>query len=137
MQMPWTTYGLLAGVLVFHAASRGTTPTDVAATPCAQTGPACQASKADLKKAKSAFSRGLTLEKQNRIAEAFVEFDTAARLVPMNVDYVTAQALTRQHLVSEHVSRGNVDLEKGLQIEAQAEFRSAVTLDPGNQFAQQ
>lgn len=105
--------------------------------PCTSTGSACQPSKADLKKAKTAFSKGLQLEKKKRLDEAFAEFDTAARLAPTNLDYGTALALVRQQLVADHVRQGNAALVKGQQIEAQAEFRSAVTLDPDNLFAQQ
>src|SRR5208283_1327877 len=69
--------------------------------------------------------------------EAFYEFEEAARLVPQNVEYLTAQEVTRQHLAGIHLERGNSELLKGQQVEALAEFRTALNLDPQNEFAQQ
>lgn len=133
----WT---LLAPALLCLSAMAADQPQNLLALPCtavAPTGSACNPSKDDLKKADSAFSKALKLEKEKRLAEAYEEFDAAARLAPRNVDYLTALAVTRQELVSQHVRKGNEDLEKGLQIQAQAEFRNALDLDPGNTFAQQ
>jgi general secretion pathway protein D len=97
----------------------------------------CNPSKADLKKSKAIFSEGLKLQKAERFDEAYQKFDAAARLVPKNVDYVTALAMVRQQLVFSHLQRGNDDLTKGKVVEAQAEFRTASNLDPENEFAQQ
>lgn len=99
--------------------------------------PACIASHNDLKKAKEAFSKALHLEKEKQLDEAYHEFDTAARLVPNNIDYQTALAVTREELVSQHVKQGHLDLEGGLPVQAQAEFGRAMALDPDNPFAQQ
>src|SRR5579859_5607380 len=104
---------------------------------CAPGAMACNPSKSDLKEAKSAFSRALKLEKSKRLDEAYEEFDNAARLAPNNVSYVTALAMMREQLIFQHLQRGNSELNKGREIEAQAEFREAVTLDPSNKFAQQ
>ena len=115
-------------------------PQNLLALPCTQTAPVgspCNPSKEDLKKAEAAFSKAVKLEKEKHTDEAYREFDTAARLAPRNVEYLTALAVTRQELVSKHLKNGNEDLEKGLQVEAQAEFRSALNLDPDNVFAQQ
>ena len=115
-------------------------PQNLLVLPCTQ-GPAsassCNPSKADLKKAETAFSKALKFEKEKHTEEAYREFDTAARLVPRNVDYLTALAVTRQELVSQYLKKGDEDLQKGLQVEAQAEFRSALALDPDNAFAEQ
>ena len=99
--------------------------------------PACQGSKKDLKSARKAFERGLKLEKSQNLDQAFYEFEEAARLVPQNVAYVTAREMTRQHLVGMHLDRGNNDLLDGRQTEALAEFRTALNLDPQNEFAEQ
>jgi len=99
--------------------------------------PACQGSKKDLKSARKAFARGLKLEKSKNLDEAFYQFGEAARLVPQNVAYVTAREMTRQHLVGMHLDRGNSDLLDGRQTEALAEFRTALNLDPQNEFAEQ
>ena len=99
--------------------------------------PACQGPAKDLKAARKAFARGLKLEKSQNLQEAFYEFEEASRLVPQNVEYVTAREITRQHLAGMHLERGNSDLLDGRQVEALAEFRTALTLDPQNEFAQQ
>ena len=129
---------------VFLVLSAGTVraddPLNIAVLPCAQAAagnPLCNPSKADLKTSKEAFARGLKLEKSERFDEAYRSFDIAARLVPTNVDYVTALALVRQQLVFNRLQRGNQYLTDGKAIEAQAEFRSAANLDPENLFAQQ
>jgi general secretion pathway protein D len=113
-------------------------PQNLAVLPCPQASdPACNPSKADLKKSKTAFEKALKLQKAEHFDEAFEEFDTAARLVPKNLEYVTALAMVRQQLVYDHIKHGNDDLTKGKLVEAQAEFRSASNLDPQNEFAQQ
>ena len=99
--------------------------------------PACRGPAKDLKAARKAFARGLKLEKSQNLEEAFYEFEEASRLVPQNVEYVTAREITRQHLAGMHLERGNRDLLDGRQVEALAEFRTALTLDPQNEFAQQ
>ena len=53
------------------------------------------------------------------------------------MEYLTAREMTRQYLVGMHLQRGNSDLRDGRQTEAMAEFRSALNLDPQNEFAQQ
>ena len=115
-------------------------PQSLLELPCTEisaTGSACNPSKQDLKKAEAAFSRALKFEKEKHTEEAYREFDIAARLAPRNVAYLTGLAVTRQELVSQYLKKGNDDLQKGLQVEAQAEFRSALNLDPDNAFAQQ
>lgn len=96
----------------------------------------CNPSKGDQKEAKAAFERGLKLE-QKAPEEAYAAFERAAELVPRDVNYITARELTKQHLVSSHMERGNNELEAGRQVEALADFRTALKLDPGNQFAQE
>lgn len=121
------------------------TPPIAAPELCSDSGggaPACQSPAKDLKAARKAFARGLKLEKlQNgnpqNLDEAFYEFEEAARLVPQNMEYVTAREITRQHLAGQHLERGNSDLLGGKQVEALAEFRAALNLDPQNEFAQQ
>jgi tetratricopeptide (TPR) repeat protein len=99
--------------------------------------PACQAPRKDLKSARRAFSRGLKREHAGNLEQAFAEFEEAARLVPQNLDYLTARELARQQLVGLHLQRGNNNLESGRQVEALAEFRMALDLDSQNEFAQQ
>jgi len=115
------------------------TPSIPAVALCSDTAgaPACKAPPKDLKAARQAFSRGLKLGEARNLDEAFGEFENAARLVPQNIDYVTAREVTRQKLIAEHLERGNTALETGRQIEALAEFRIALSMDPQNEFAQQ
>jgi general secretion pathway protein D len=137
MRMRWP---LLVAVILCRMAvaddTPATTPQVMVTGPCAPTA-ACNPSKSDRKHAKAAFSRALKFEKAKHLDEAYKEFDTAARLVPNNVSYVTALAVTREELIYNHEQRGNADLNSGREVEAQAEFRGALSLDPGNQFAQQ
>jgi len=99
--------------------------------------PACPGSRKDLKAAHKAFEHGLKLEKSRDLEEAFYEFQVAADLVPQNVEYLTAREITRQHLAGMHLEKGNNDLLAGQAVEAMAEFRTALNLDPQNEFALQ
>src|SRR5437660_4387722 len=98
---------------------------------------ACDVSKQDLKEAKAAFSHGLKLQHEQRFDEALEQFEIAARLVPEDVEFLTARELSRQQLIYDHLERGNSALTSGNQVEALAEFRMALHLDPENQFARQ
>ncbi len=96
----------------------------------------CNPSRHDLKDAKAAFVRGVKLQ-PSAPDQAYVEFDRATQLVPRNLEYFTAREVARQQLVYNHIELGNSELESGKQVEALADFRSAINLDPTNQFAQQ
>jgi general secretion pathway protein D len=136
---------LLAGVLTIAAAvcvaADTPAPTDSPAvlSLCSESpgAPRCKAPPNDLKAARRAFARGLKLERNRQLDEAFSQFQEAARLVPQDVEYLTARELVRQQLAGLHLERGNDHLLKGQQAEALAEFRSAQMLDPQNEFAQQ
>ncbi len=125
---------LLAGVCLATDTHPAAAPSLCSNSPGAS---ACQGPAKDLKAARQAFARGLKLEKSQNLDEAFYEFEEAARLVPQNVEYLTAREMTRQHLAGLHLERGNDDLLAGRQVEALAEFREALNLDPQNEFAQQ
>jgi hypothetical protein len=65
----------------------------------------------DLKAARQAFKRGLKFEEiEEALDQALYEFQEAARLVPQNVEYLTATEMTRQHLAGMHLEQGNSDL---------------------------
>ena len=137
MRWGWMALAIAAFAAAALAADE---PQTLALLPCPQSAasdPACNPSKADLKKSKTAFATALKLQKAERFDEAYEQFDAAARLVPRNVEYVTSLAMVRQQLVFNHLQRGNDDLTKGKLVEAQAEFRSAANLDPQNEFAKQ
>jgi general secretion pathway protein D len=108
--------------------------------PCPEGSPgtvSCNPSKKELKEASESFAKGLKLQRAKLPDQAFDEFETAARLAPRQREYLTAREVARQQLVFDHMERGNAELGKGRQIEALAEFRSALHLDPQNEFARQ
>jgi general secretion pathway protein D len=97
----------------------------------------CNPSKKEIKEAGEAFAKGLKLQREKRPDQAFDEFETAARLSPKDVEYVTAREMARQQLVFDHLTRGNEEMREDRQIQALAEFRTALNLDPQNDFARQ
>jgi general secretion pathway protein D len=144
LNMRWLPAGiclLIAGVC--FAADAPAAPVQAASVTapalCSNTAgaPACQGSRKDLKAAHKAFEHGLKLEKSHSLEEAFYEFQVAADLVPQNIEYLTAREITRQHLAGMHLEKGNNDLLEGQAVEAMAEFRTALNLDPQNEFALQ
>jgi len=131
---------IVALVLVSASLMAADQPAAVSLLPCGQgatDAPGCNPSKKDLKDAKDAFSRGVKAHRADRLHDAYEHFKTAADLSPHNMDYVTARELIREQLVYQHLKDGNVDLLKNNQVGALANFRSALSLDPDNQFAQQ
>lgn len=115
-------------------------PTTLPLVSCPEGSPgaaSCNPSKKELKEANEAFARGLRLQKAKLLDQAFDQFDTAARLAPKDVDFVTAREVVRQQVVFDHLQRGNAEMLRNRQIEALAEFRSALHLDPQNEFARQ
>ena len=94
----------------------------------------CNPSKSDAKEANVAFARAVKLQEKN-LDQAYEQFSRAADLVPRNVNYLTARELARQQLVTRHIERGNAELDSGKQVEALADFRTALHFDPSNQFA--
>jgi hypothetical protein len=99
--------------------------------------PACVTTPTSPKEAKQAFQRGLKLQKNNKLDSALDEFKKAADLAPRDVQYVTMRELVKQQLVFEHLQRGNNALADGQQVLAMGEFRSALNIDPTNDFAKQ
>src|SRR5262249_38069731 len=96
----------------------------------------CNPSSRELKEAKAAFSRALKIQEKSP-DEAYREFERASNLAPRNVEYVTAREVAKQQLVSRYIQRGSQELQAGKRVEALADFRNAMNLDPTNQFAQQ
>ncbi len=131
---------LFTGILLLSAAAclAADGASTALPTSCSDAGaPACKASSKDLKAARQAFSRGLKYQQSKNLDEAFSEFEQASRLVPQNVEYLTAREMLRQQVVSSHLEQGNDHLQNGRQVEALADFRLALLLDPQNDFAQQ
>ena len=69
------------------------------------------------------FERGYKLEQEQKLDEAFHEYEQAARLAPQNTEYLAAAEITRQNLAGSHMQQGNQLLQTGHQAEALAEFR--------------
>ncbi len=134
-EMRWAAL-CVVGLLFSPAFGEEKTPAPLLPCPPAATEAQCNPSKHDLKEAQTAFARGLKLQQQSP-DEAYKEFERAADLTPRNIEYVTAREVAKQKLVYNHIQRGNAELESGKQIEALADFRTALNLDPANQFAQQ
>lgn len=137
MRRAWS---MIAMAAMTAAGFSADAPRTLPVVPCPQgvSGqPTCTPSKKELKQASSAFSKALKLQKANRTEEALDGFETAARLAPGNIDYLTSRELVRQQMVAGYLKKGNEALLGGHDIEASADFRSAVHLDPQNDFAQQ
>lgn len=126
-------------MLVWVAALAGNPPTKTP-TLCASNvagASGCGVSKKELSTAKAAFKRAMKLQREKRFDEALNSFETAANLVPNDIEFSTARELARQQLVYDHIERGNAAFSSSNNVVALAEFRSALNLDPDNQFAQQ
>lgn len=89
------------------------------------------------KAAERAFARGVKLRAAGKDEEAYELFERAAGLDSSHPEYLTTREVARQQMVYDHLQRGNEEMLAGKQTQALAEFRSALNLDPDNQFAQQ
>jgi general secretion pathway protein D len=99
-------------------------------------GVSCIPSKKDLKQARSAYARGLKLENRNQVDQAFVEFDEASRLAAEDTRFFSAREVAKSQLVFQHTEHGDALLADGQHEPAAAEFRSALKLDPDNDYLQ-
>jgi general secretion pathway protein D len=133
--MRWAGY-VVACLLASVALSAQQPPPALLPCPPSASEAQCNPSRKEMKEAREAFSRGLKLQKTYP-DQAYEQFQVANDLVPRNVEYLTAREVARQQLVYNHIERGNAELQSGKQIEALADFRSAVNLDPSNQFARE
>jgi hypothetical protein len=97
----------------------------------------CLVSKKELKEARNAFREGVKLQDHQRLEEAFTRFNTASRLAPQNMQFLTARELVKAQLIFDHIQRGNLLLLEDARAHAGAEFRAALDLDPENEFARE
>jgi Flp pilus assembly secretin CpaC len=74
---------------------------------------------------------------ENKSPEALAAFEESSALNPSDVTYATTREYVRQELVAQHLERGNRLVEQNRRVEASAEFREALALDPTNAFAEQ
>ena len=150
--MPWVSvsslrYAFAAGLLAaifpvgraFSADKTADQPAQVLA-PCPPGNPGaanCNPSRKDLKQAEKAFKQGMRLLQNQNNEEALAEFTEAVHYFPRNVTYATAEAATQQRVVYDYLQKGNQALLNHQLVEAQADFRNALHLDPQNEFAKQ
>jgi general secretion pathway protein D len=97
----------------------------------------CAPTKKDLKEARNAYARGLKLQGQNRLEEAFTLFDEASRLEPQDVAFLSAEEQTKSQLVFQHTERGDSLLALAQPEQAAAEFRAALKLDPDDAYVEE
>src|SRR5208282_6318556 len=97
----------------------------------------CAPTKKDLKEARNAYARGLKLQAQNRLEEAFTQFDEASRLEPQELAFLSAEELTKSQLVFQHTERGDSLLALAQPEQAAAEFRAALKLDPDDAYVEE
>jgi len=97
----------------------------------------CAPTKKDLKEARNAYARGLKLQGQNRLDEAFTQFDEASRLEPRDLAFLSAEELTKSQLVFQHTERGDSLLALAQPEQAAAEFHAALKLDPDDAYVEQ
>src|SRR5271169_879788 len=123
--------GVLAAALASTALAAGNDPSSNPPISCANGMPGgvnCIVSKQELKEARNAFEKGAKLRDQQRMEEAFAQFDKAARLVPQDVQFLTAREVMKAQLVFQHIERGNALMLENARARAAAEFREALDL---------
>jgi general secretion pathway protein D len=97
----------------------------------------CAPTKKDLKQARNAYARGLKLQGQDRLEEAFTQFDEASRLAPQDLSFLSAEELAKSQLVYQHTERGDSLLALAQPEQAAAEFRAALKLDPDDAYVEE
>jgi general secretion pathway protein D len=136
------TIAVLAAAAVISAAAGDDTFAPVSCGNGVPGGVNCFATKQEKKEARRAYDRGRKLEAENRLDDAYKQFDQAARLSPQTLKYLTARELIKARLVFDHIENGNALLASTpqspiAQAQADQEFHAAVELDPTNQFARE
>jgi general secretion pathway protein D len=97
----------------------------------------CQVGRQERKLAFSAYRQGQRYKDRKQLAEAYDAYKHAASLDPFNPDYASAREFVRQELIYEQIEAGNKLLSDGQKTKAAEQFRSALELDPTNEFALQ
>jgi general secretion pathway protein D len=94
-------------------------------------------SKSDLKKAHKLYEKAQKLQHNRKFEQALSSLDAAIALAPYVPEYVTLREMIRQQLVTNHIERGNALASENKIVEAMAQFRMALAVDPKNQYALQ
>jgi type II secretory pathway component GspD/PulD (secretin) len=129
----------LAVVILFSLPMLGQAPPKPDQPTCQVSQEDCKKppSKADLKKAHKLYQQAEELQKKTKFQEALVDLDRAVEITPHNVEYLSFREKIRQQLVTLHLGRGNQLLKTGKNVEAMAEFRQAIAIDPKNEYVLQ
>jgi general secretion pathway protein D len=128
----------LAAAILLSTPSFGQSPVPSAQASCAPSDNACKPpSKSDLKQAHKLYEKAEKLQHQGKFQQAIDELDLAIKLAPNVPEYLSQREMIRQQLVTLHLNRGNKLSSDGKSIEAMAEFRQALSVDPKNQYALQ
>jgi tetratricopeptide (TPR) repeat protein len=125
------------GAPAFGAGGDESSPPPISCANGVPGGVSCLVSKKDLKEARNAFREGVKLEDHQRLEEAFAQFNTASRLAPQNMQFLTARELVKSQLIFNHIQKGNLLLLEDARAHAGAEFRAALDLDADNEFARE
>ncbi len=132
--------GLVAATLAAPAFATGDDASSAPPISCGNGIPGgvnCIASKKEMKEARNAFREGVKLRDRRKLEEAFKQFDTASRLAPQDVQFLTAREEVKAQLVFDHVEQGNLLMLENARARAAAEFRAALELDSENEFARE
>jgi general secretion pathway protein D len=87
--------------------------------------------------AEKSFQHAVELQKDGQLDGAFQELVKASTLAPDNREYLTARELLRSRIAGKYIERGNVLAGLGDEKGAGAQFKSALSLDPQNGYAQE
>ncbi len=99
--------------------------------------PIDQPTTRDIKKAEKLFQHALRLHSSGQLSEALDTLETSRELNPAEPVYSTTEEFVRQQMVTKHLESGNQLLQEHHKIEAMAEFREALGLDPSSALAEQ
>jgi general secretion pathway protein D len=94
-------------------------------------------SKEDKKAAEKDFKNAQDLQRAGKPQEALQAVVKAEQLVPGNMEYITMGEMLRQQLVDEQMEAGNHLAAGGDPLGAAQRFRTALTIDPQNTYAEQ
>jgi general secretion pathway protein D len=97
--------------------------------------------KTDAKKAEGAFRRALRLQAQpestDNLTHALEALEESRALNPTEATYATSYEFVKQQLIASHLEKGDKLMQLGLMVEALAEFREVLRLEPDNAMAQE
>src|SRR5436853_7095068 len=111
---------LFSAVLALAAFGFCADQPDTMLLPCPQGSPAapgCNPSKNELRDARNAFAKGLKLQREKRLDEAFEQFEDSARDGPSGGRYLNAKKNAPPALGFRPLARRNPEIAKGRPVE--------------------